>query len=159
MSSLRMLLAGATMLFAAQAFADEAPPPPPNFGDCVAAKQKKAPTDDCQECDGLLEDTCEKQWKSKGYTQNCKIKPANASDWREVWCKSPSVAPVEPVKEPVKESAKNPAATSTPARAAAENNKEGGCAVSPESSASWLWLVGLGFLVNRRRARQTLDKA
>ena len=157
MSSLRMLLAGATLLFAAQAIADEAPNPPPNFGDCVASKQKKSPTDDCQVCNGLLEDTCTKQWKSKGYTQSCKIKPQYASDWREVWCKTPAATPPEPVKEPttppepVKEPAKEPAVTPPTTSSNAETNKAGGCSVNPESNTSWWLILGLGFLVTRRK--------
>jgi hypothetical protein len=145
MRSLGMLLAGATLLFAAQALADKSSPPPPNFGDCSAAKQKKAPTDDCQECNGLAEDTCTKQWKDKGYTQSCKIKPQQTGDWREVWCKSSTA---EPTKEPAAATA-----TPSPTRTTAEVNKEGGCAVSPEGSASWLLMIGLGFLINRRRVR------
>ena len=146
MRSLRMLLAGVAVLFATQALADETPPPPPDFGDCTVAKQKKNPAADCQECNGLLEDTCEKQFQGKGYSRSCQVKPKHASDWREVWCKDPAAAPPTPAKEPTKEPTATP-----PARAAAETTKEGGCTVSPEGSASWLWILGLGFVVSRRR--------
>jgi hypothetical protein len=144
MNSLRMIFAGTAMLLSTEAFADLSAPPPPEFGDCVVAKQKKSPSDDCQECNGLLEDTCEKQWKSKGYTQSCKIKPQYASDWREVWCKSSTA---ELTKEPVKE----PVAPS-PARTATETTKEGGCAVDPAVGTPWaIALLSLGLLIRRKQ--------
>jgi hypothetical protein len=138
MKSLRMILAGTALLFASEAFADLAPLPPPDFGDCTAAKQKKNPADDCQECNNLYQEGCEKIWKDKGYTRACQVKPEYANDWREVWCKNPEAAKETP-KEPVKE-----------ARTATETSKQGGCAVNPEGSTSWLLMLGLGFLVSRR---------
>ena len=140
MKSLQMIFAGATMLLATAAFADRAPMPPPDFGDCTAAKQQKSATDTCQECNDPSQEGCEKQWKNQGYTQSCQIKPEFSGSWREVWCKSSA-----PTKE---------TATPAAARIAPEATKAGGCAVAPEGRASWLWLLGLGFVVSRSRSKK-----
>jgi hypothetical protein len=143
MGSLRMLFMGAALLLATEVFADKGPPPPPDYQDCTITQQKKNAADDCQECDGAAQDTCEKLWKDKGYTQSCQVKPGFKYQWREVWCKS---AP-----EPTKEPASAPKKEFTPT-----NAKKGGsgCAVSPESSP-WLFMLGLvPFLFLARSSRK-----
>jgi hypothetical protein len=147
MSSFRIFIASAAFFCTTQAFADRAPLPPPDFGDCTAEKQKKSPSDDCQECNDPSQEGCEKQWKNQGYTRSCQVKPDFSGSWREVWCKNPAAT-----KEP---SAGTPP---KPTQIAPESTKAGGCAINPEGSASWLWVLGVGFVVSRRKNRAAHHK-
>jgi MYXO-CTERM domain-containing protein len=124
-------------LSAGTAFADLAPLPPPDYKDCTAEKQKKTPTDECQECNNIYQDGCEKQFKDQGMARACQIKPEYSSEWREVWCKAPAKAP-EPAKEPA-------------ARAVTETTKQGGCAVDPTAGGSWLMLAAFAMFLRRKR--------